>query len=78
METNDKTSGSYYAPKQFIEITTIKMDIHGTKVGDILNLSENVEHTSQYKEAVLRYNSKTGNLVETLSVGLCKTKKCNY
>ena len=60
----DTKNDTYYVPKQFIEITTVKMDIHGTKAGNIINLSENVEHTSQYKESFLRYHNKTGNLVE--------------
>ena len=60
-----------YVPSQLVSATTIKMDVVR---GDILDYSENVEHTPQYKEAFLRYDKKLGNLVDLLQSATTNNK----
>ena len=42
---------------------------------DILNYSDTVEHTSQYKEPFVRYNKKDGTVVDCLELELNNTTK---
>ena len=54
-------------PSSLVTATTIKMDTatnNNTATWNVLNYSDNVEHTSQYKEAFIRYNKKDGNVID--------------